>query len=411
MAEGSEADRPVNPMIYLDNQATTQTDERVLEAMLPFFRDRFGNPHAVDHACGWAAARALSEATARIGALIGADSDEVILTSGATEANNLAISGIGLADNAQRRRRILVSAVEHKCVLGAARNLAGRHGFAVDLIPVGSEGIVDTQAFSSLVAPDVLLVSVMFVNNEVGSIQPIRELTERAHEMGALVHCDAAQAPLALDLRGLAGLVDLVSLSAHKIYGPPGIGALYVGRNLQDSIRPLFHGGGQQNGLRSGTLPLPLAVGFGVAASLCDGASAQTEREAVRSRRDRFVAGVKALGWPVHLNGPPLSSRHPGNANLRFDAIHARDLLTMLQPHVSASTGAACSSGVPEPSHVLAAMGLSRAAADQSVRFSLGRYTSDAEVDAAIDTIGKALSRIADVVTEPRALVGYTLSP
>lgn len=380
-------------MIYLDNNATTQIDERVLEAMLPYFREQFGNPHASDHAPGWAAARALSDAMGRIGALIGADRDEIVLTSGATEANNLAILGIGLAETS-RRKRILVSAIEHKCVLGAAQNLANHHRYTVDLIPVTRKGIVDLDAFRALIDPDVLLVSVMLVNNEVGSIQPVRELAKLTHAAGALFHCDAAQAPLAVDLSGLAGSIDLVSLSAHKMHGPPGIGALYIRRDLQSTMRPLIHGGGQQNGLRSGTIPLPLAVGFGVAADLCEGEVAQEERETLRMRRGRFIAGLQKLGWPIYLNGPAEPERHPGNANIRFEGIDARDLLYRLQPELAASTGSACSSGIPEPSHVLRAMGLTEAAAEQSIRFSLGRFTSDAEVDAAAIILGEALKKV-----------------
>lgn len=380
-------------MIYLDNQATTQTDDRVLEAMLPYYREQFGNPHASDHARGWAAARALSGASERIGGLIGADVDEMVLTSGATEANNFALLGVGLAGKAERRR-IVVSAIEHKCVLGAARNLADHHGYSVDLIPVDRKGIVDLDAFSSLIGPDVLLVSVMLVNNEVGSIQPIREVAQRARGAGALVHCDAAQAPIALDLAKLADIVDLASLSAHKMHGPPGIGALYVRRAVQGVIRPLLHGGGQQNGLRSGTVPLPLAIGFGVAATLCQGSEAQEERERLRMRRDRLVAGLQALDCRIHLNGPVAGNRHPGNANIRFEGIDARDLLDVLQPGVAASTGAACSAGIPSPSHVLRAMGLSEMSASQSVRFGLSRFTSDTEVDAAISKIAKALTKV-----------------
>ncbi|MBX9589234.1 MAG: cysteine desulfurase [Hyphomonadaceae bacterium] len=380
-------------MIYLDNQATTQTDERVLEAMLPYFREQFGNPHAADHARGWAAATGLSGALARIGALIGADADEVILTSGATEANNLAILGTGLAGTS-KRKRILVSAIEHKCVLGAARELAEHHGYTVNLIPVTGEGIVDLDAFRAMIDSDVLIASVMLVNNEVGSIQPIRELADAAHAAGVLIHCDAAQAPLAVDPQELAEMVDLASLSAHKMHGPPGIGALYVRRALQSAVRPLLHGGGQQNDLRSGTVPLPLAVGFGVAADLCQGEAAREERETLRLRRDRFVAGLRALDWAMQLNGPAGRDRHPGNANIRFEGVDAHDLLHVLQPGVAASTGSACSSAIPEPSHVLRAMGLPELSASQSVRFSLGRFTSDAEVDAAIFKIGEALSKV-----------------
>ncbi len=378
-------------MIYLDYQATTPVDERVVEGMAPYFRERFGNAHASDHAHGWAAARALSTAKEEVAALIGANGGEIVFTSGASESNNLAILGAALSA-LNTRRRILVSAIEHKCVLMAAAHLRDRYGFVVDTVPVNSEGIINFPALASLMSDDVALVSIMAVNNEVGSIQPIKDIGDAARRVGAIFHCDAAQAPEAIDCSILAEWADLVSLSAHKMYGPQGLGALFVRTDLQTRIEPLIHGGGQQGGIRSGTVPLALAVGFGIAARLCMGA--QAERERIRALRDDFVGRLLTIGHNVRLNGPSGGQRHPGNANLRFDGVDGRDLLGALQPMVCASTGSACSSGSPEPSHVLLAMGLSRDAAAASVRFSLGRETKPEDVSEASDHVARAVARL-----------------
>ena len=242
--------------IYADYQATTPVDERVLERMAPLWRESFGNPHSSDHIVGWRAAEAVGEAAASVAALIGADPDEIVFTSGATEANNLAL--LGLARRAPAgRRRILVSAVEHKCVLATARAAEAQCGASVDFIPVDAEGRVDLDALAGQVDETVLAVSVMAVNNEIGTVQDVSRVAELVAPHGILFHCDAVQAPCAMDVSRLATTADLVSLSGHKIYGPQGIGALYVRRDLRDRVEPLIHGGGQQEGLRSGTVPVP----------------------------------------------------------------------------------------------------------------------------------------------------------
>ncbi|MFO1188892.1 MAG: cysteine desulfurase family protein [Alphaproteobacteria bacterium] len=385
--------------IYLDHQATTPVDPRVMETMLPYFTDHFGNPHASDHVIGRSAARAVDDAAAQVAALIGADADDIIFTSGATEANNLAL--LGLADEAARgtRKRILISAIEHKSVAAVAYVLMTRLGFRIEAIPVTPDGMVDIDAFESMLNDDVFLVSVMLVNNEIGSIQPIERISTLARQAGALLHTDAAQGPLAIDMASMARSADLLSLSGHKFYGPQGVGALYASRTIRPRLRPIFFGGGQQGNVRAGTLPTPLCVGLG-AAALLSSASARDERERLRRCRDRFVRGVLGLDWPVYLNGPDLDHRHPGNANLRFYGFTAHDILAALQPKLAASTGSACASwdgsgAVPEPSHVLRAIGLSRAQAEASIRFSLGRSTTDAHVDEAIGLIDQALTTIA----------------
>ncbi len=320
---------------------------------------------------------------------IGADSDEIVFTSGATEANNLAI--LGLARRAApSRRRILVSAVEHKCVLAAAR-AAQSCGVAVEVLPVDHDGLVDLSVLRQRLGHDVLVVAVMAVNNEIGTIQAIAEISQLSHEVGALVHTDAVQALACGTVDVGSWGVDVLSLSAHKIYGPKGIGALFISRDIQGRVEPLIYGGGQQQGIRAGTLPVPLCVGLAEAAVLMCGEDGQAERLRIGQLRDQFVAGLQRIVEDVHVNGVSGERRHPGNASLRFDRIDARDLIAALQPRVAASTGSACSSGMPEPSHVLRAIGLSGIESESTVRFSLGRFTSEPDVNKAVEEVAAAV--------------------
>ena len=381
--------------IYLDHQATTPVDPRVLAAMMPHFEAGFANPHSSDHILGWQAAQTADQAAAKVAKLVGGDADEIIFTSGATESNNLALLGLGHREAGGRRRRILVSAIEHKCVLAAGRALTERYGYKVELLPVDSEGRLRLSALEQTLDDDVLLVSIMAVNNECGTIQDIERISHMVRAYEAYVHCDAAQAPCAIDLTAFSTLVDLLSLSAHKMYGPKGIGALFIRRELHGRIEPLIYGGGQQNNLRSGTVPVPLCVGMGEAADLFLTDEALAQRDLIRHRRDCFIQKLLDIPWPISLNGPETEVRHPYNANFRFCGLSAHDILGVLQPHVAASTGAACTSGVPEPSHVLRAIGLSTNDAEASIRFSLGRGTSDQDIEDAVIFIGKALTRLA----------------
>ena len=381
--------------IYLDHQATTPVDVRVLSALAPYFDESFGNPHSVDHSIGWKAARAVDEAADRVARLIGADTDEIVFTAGATEANNLALLGLGERASGGKRQRILISAVEHKCVLAVSRILHERLGYRVESLRVDSAGFVDVQALEDTLADDVLVVSIMAVNNEIGTIQDIPGLSKIARKHGALFHCDAAQAPCAIDLKQISQVVDLLSLSGHKMYAPQGIGALFVRRDLQSRIEPLVYGGGQQRELRSGTVPVALCAGMAAAAALLDASAAEDERTQIRRRKDAFVQELISLPWPVFLNGPESAQRHPSNANMRFDNFNAHDILGTLQPSVAASTGSACTSGIPEPSHVLRAIGLSRDEAESSIRFSIGRRTTDADLEEAVALVDESLSRLA----------------
>jgi cysteine desulfurase len=390
----------IRDSIYLDHQATTPLDRRVLKKMEPFWRESFGNPHSAEHAVGWAAEKAIVEAKSSVGNLIGADPDEIIFTSGATEANNLALLGAGRGlDAGSGRRRILISAIEHKCVLAAAQALQKYDGIKVDIVPVDKTGNIKIDELKKMVSSDVLFFSLILVNNEIGTIQDIVEISRICRESGALFHCDGAQAPTAMGLNQIADQVDLLSLSGHKMYGPMGIGALFIRRDLHSCIEPIIYGGGQQDNLRSGTLPLPLCVGMGEAAKLCMDEEAASERGRVRKLRDRFVEILMLSGWKIQLNGPPLDERHPANANLRFEDFNAQDILGALQPNLAASSGSACTSGIPEPSHVLRAIGLTGEAADASIRFSVGRHTTEQDIDAAIELVVTTLERLSVVKT------------
>ena len=379
--------------IYLDLQATTPVDPRVLAEMTPYFNDTFGNPHSSDHIVGWEASRAIENASIQVGSLIGADPDEIIFTSGATEANNLGLLGLAKGEFGKKKKKILVSTIEHKCVLVINEVLNNQFGFEVVYVPVDSEGFVDITKLEELVDEDVLFVSIMAVNNEIGTIQDIPAISRIVRNAGAIFHCDAAQAPLAVDLKEYTNLVDLISLSGHKMYGPQGIGALFIRREIQEKVEPIIYGGGQQGTLRSGTLPLPLCVGMGSAAKFITSPEEKKLKE-VQALRDKFVQNLLQLSCGVKLNGPKGNYRHPGNANICFKGFNANEILYSLQPKLAASTGSACTSGFFEPSYVLSAIGLSREDAESSIRFSLGNLTTGDDLDEAVKLIDRVLSEL-----------------
>ena len=375
-------------MIYLDNHATTPCDPRVVDAMMPFFAVEFGNPHSAGHAMGERAAAAVERARVQVASLIGADAREVVFTSGATEANNLAIKGAARFAGADGgRRRIVTVATEHPCVLETVRDLA-REGFEPVVLPVDGDGSVDLATLRDALRVPTLLVSVMAANNETGVLADLRTIAAVAHEAGALVHSDAAQAagraPVDVGSLGL----DLVSLSAHKMYGPKGVGALYVRRRPRVRLAPLFSGGGQERGLRSGTLPTPLLVGFGEAAAIA-AAEGDRERARVGALRDALLDVLARRVPGLVLNGGGAVPRLAGNLNLRFPAVRATELMRRA-PAVAMSTGSACGSADVAPSGVLVAMGLDPEAAARSLRLGLGRFTSLAEIETAADVIAGA---------------------
>ena len=384
----------IGDTIYLDHQATTPTDKRVLAAMEPYFSSKFGNPHSSDHICGWESAKAVDGAATKVAHMLGGDADEVIFTSGATESNNLALLGLAHGNADTKRNRVLVSAIEHKSVLASAKALQDQLGIKIETLPVASDGTIILSALEEALDERVLLVSTILVNHEIGSIQPLNEISKLCAGHGTLLHCDATQSPIAMDMQQASEQADLISLSAHKIYGPKGLGALFVRRDIQNKLAPTIHGGGQQNHLRSGTMPTPLCVGMGIAAELLTGESAQDEREALRKLRDRLIAGLENLEYTIHLNSSPLANRHPGNANIRFEGFAAQDILGALQPNIAASTGSACTTGMPEPSYILTAIGLTPAEAESSIRFSPGQYTTEEDIDEAIALIQQVLDSL-----------------
>lgn len=385
----------IGSTIYLDHQATTPVSAPVLEDMRQYLVDSFGNPHSSEHAMGWASGRAVEEAAAQVAELVGADPDEVIFTSGATEANNLALLGYARKNIRSGRKQVLISETEHKCILSIGRRLIEELGVEVVPLPVDEHGFVDLQYLQGVMGNDVLLVSVMAVNNEVGTIQNINSIADSCAEFGTIFHCDAAQAPCAMDMRGLSDRCDLISLSAHKMYGPKGIGALIAQRELHSQIEPIIFGGGQQNNLRSGTLPTPLCVGMGRAALEIARNDPAARRERLSKLRNRFVADLQGIDETIRYLGPTNgNNRHPGNASVVFSGVNAQDLLLRLQPHLAASTGSACTSGVPETSHVLKAIGLDEDTAQSTVRFSLGFDTKEDDVDRAVALIENALEQL-----------------
>jgi cysteine desulfurase len=381
------AARHLNRPIYLDNHATTQTDQRVLDSMLPFFAEKFGNPHSRDHAYGWEASDAVEKARGQVAALIGAEPNEIIYTSGATESNNLAIQGVARFFKG-RKNHIVTLATEHKCVLESCRFLEGE-GFKVTYLPVGSTGRLDVDALDAAITGETALVSVMAAHNEIGVIPPMSEIGEvcRAHKV--YFHTDAAQATgkIPLDVDDMK--IDLLSISGHKLYGPMGVGALYVRRRPRVRLAPLFMGGGQERGLRSGTLPAPLCVGIGVACAVA-GQEMPVEMERLRTLRDRLLGDIAARLDGVHVNGD-IQGRLPGNLNISFEGTDAGGVMGAL-PDLALSSGSACISASIEPSYVLRAMGLADDRAAASIRIGLGRFNTDADIEHATGRIIEAVT-------------------
>lgn len=375
----------VGDSIYLDYMASTPVDRQVKTAMLRSSESLFANPHATQHLLGQQAAAAVEKARAEIEYVIGAQKDEVIFTSGATEANNQAIASVLFDNTGCSRKTVLISAIEHKCVKNSAYFYASKLGYAVKEIPVLTSGIIDLDALKTLLSDDVVLVCIMAVNNEIGVIQDINTLARMTHDVGALFHCDAAQAPEAIDINVKDWDVDTLSLSGHKIYGPKGIGVLFIKNKLQAQLPPLIHGGGQQGGARSGTLPTELCVGM-AEALLISAHKATINRARLADLKDHFVKTLTNSGIEYVLNGTQ-EQCHPGNINVQLAGVNAPELLRELQPSISASTGSACNSEMILPSHVLKAIGLTDEKALASIRFSLGRYSDEEQISKTVGLI------------------------
>ena len=378
-------------MIYLDNLATTPVDPRVMEAARPFFETLFGNPHSAEHEMGQVAARAVEAARAEVALLIGADPREIIFTSGATEANNLAIKGAARFAGSAGRRQIVTLATEHKCVLESIRDLACE-GFSPAIIPVMPDGSADLPALKAALETPTLLVSVMAANNETGVLQNLPAVAELVRAAGALLHSDLAQAAGKIPVDVAAMGLHLASISGHKLYGPKGIGALYVRRRPRVRLTPLFSGGGQERGLRSGTIPTPLAVGLGAACRIAQ-AEMRADHARIASLRHAFLRQLQTA-CPGVVETAGEASCLPGALSLRFPAVRALDLIAAC-PTLCVSTGSACTSAEVAPSHVLTAMGLTREEAARSLRIGIGRFTSAAQIDEAVGLLAAAHERLA----------------
>lgn len=375
--------------IYLDYQASTPCDPRVVEAMMPHFSTAFGNPHSAHHAVGARAEAAVEAARAEVAALIGAEAREIVFTSGATESNNLAVKGA--ARFAKDRKPHVVSCVtEHKCVLECLRRLEDE-GIRVTRLPVGPDGLIDLAALEAAITDETALVSIMAVNNEIGVVQPLAEIGALCRSRGVAFHTDAAQAVGKIPIDVEAMNIDLMSLSGHKVYGPMGIGALYVRRRPRVRLQPLFDGGGQERGVRSGTVPLPLAVGLGKACAIAGEAMAQESERIGRLRERLWTALSEGLG-DIALNGHA-RARIAGNLNVFIPGVDAEALMAAV-PRVAVSTGSACTSASVEPSYVLRALGVDDERARGSLRIGLGRFTREEEVDRAAALLVAAARRL-----------------
>ena len=378
--------------IYLDYQATTPCDPRVLEKMLPFFTKVFGNPHSRNHSYGWEAEQAVETAREQVANLINANPKEVIFTSGATESNNIAIKGA--ADfYKDKKNHIITCVTEHKCVLDSCRHLEER-GFKVTYLPVKSNGLVDLDLLKNSITDKTILVSIMMVNNEIGVIQPIAEIGKICRDHNVYFHTDAAQAAGKIDIDVEAMNIDLLSISGHKIYGPKGIGALYVRRKPRIRLNALINGGGQERGIRSGTLPTPLCVGLGEACAIAK-AEMKDENKKIKALYDRLYNGLHKNLSEIYVNGDQIN-RIPGNLNISFAYVEGEGLMMGIKD-LAVSSGSACTSASLEPSYVLRAIGVEEDLAHTSLRLGIGRFTTEAEIDQAIASITKAVNKLREM--------------
>jgi len=377
--------------IYLDYSATTPVDPRVVDKMVPWLYEHFGNPASRSHPYGWEAEKAVEQAREQVAALVGCDPREIVWTSGATESINLALKGAAQFHKARGRHLVTVR-TEHKATLDTMRELE-RHGFEVTYLEVRPDGLIDRDAFESALRPDTILASVMYVNNEIGVVQDVALLGEICRGRGILFHVDAAQATgkLPVDLSALK--VDLMSFSAHKTYGPKGVGALYIRRKPRVRIEAQIHGGGHERGFRSGTLPTHQIVGMGEAFRIAREEMA-VENERVRMLRDRLYNGLSQIE-EVYVNGH-LEQRVPHNLNMSFNYVEGESLIMAIKD-IAVSSGSACTSASLEPSYVLRALGRSDELAHSSIRFSVGRFTTVEEIDFAVDLIRARIARLREM--------------
>ena len=380
--------------LYLDNHATTRMDPRVLEAMVPYFVEKFGNAASRNHAFGWEAEEAVENARKQLARLIHADPKEIVFTSGATESDNLALKGV-VEMYREKGDHIITGLTEHRAVLDTAKALETKRGIKVTYLPVDKTGLVSPDDVRHAITDKTILISIMLANNEIGTINPIKEIGKIAKEKGILFHCDATQGvgKIPVDVQEMG--IDLMSFTAHKMYGPKGVGALYVRKKApRVRIAPMIDGGGHERGMRSGTLPVPLIVGFGKACELCE-QEMPTESVRLAKMRDHLQAGIMNSLEEVYLNGHP-TQRLPHNLNISFAYVEGESLLMGVK-EIALSSGSACTSATLEPSYVLRALGVGSDLAHSSIRFGLGRFNTDEEIDYTI-------KRIIEIVTKLREM-------
>ncbi|MGB2632325.1 MAG: IscS subfamily cysteine desulfurase [Candidatus Acidiferrum sp.] len=379
--------------IYMDNHATTPLDPRVLEAMLPYFTEKFGNAASRNHSFGWAGEEAVENARQQVASLINATAKEIIFTSGATESDNLMIKGVAEMYR-EKGNHIITEAIEHKAVLDTCKNLE-KHGFEVTYLPVHKDGRVDPEDVRKAIRPTTILISVMYANNEIGAVNPIAEIGKIAKERGVIFAVDGVQAVGKIPVDVQKDNIDLLAISAHKLYGPKGVGALYVRRrNPRVQLSAIIDGGGHERGMRSGTLNVPGIVGLGKACELCQQEMA-TESVRLRGLRDRLKAGLEAKLDEVYINGS-LEHRLPNNLNMSFAYVEGESLLMGIND-VAVSSGSACTSATLEPSYVLKALGVGEDLAHTSIRFGLGRFTTEEEVDYVIDKMVQVVTKLREL--------------
>ncbi len=380
--------------IYLDSHSTTPADPRVLEVMLPYFTEKFGNAASRNHAFGWEGEEAVEQARKQIARLIHADAKEIVFTSGATESNNLALKGV-MEMYHEKGDHIITNSTEHRAVLDTAKALETRKGLKVTYLPVDKSGMISPDDVRNAITDKTILISIMLANNEIGTINPVKEIGKIAKEKGILFHCDATQGvgKIPVDVKDMG--IDLMSFTSHKIYGPKGVGALYVRRKgPRVRLVPIMDGGGHERGMRSGTLPVPLIVGFGKACELCE-QEMPTESVHLAGMRDRLKAGILNGLEEVYLNGHP-TARLPHNLNVSFAYVEGESLL-MGCKEIALSSGSACTSATLEPSYVLRALGVGSDLAHSSIRFGLGRFNTDEEVDYTIKKIIEVVSKLREM--------------
>jgi cysteine desulfurase len=384
--------QPIIRPIYMDYQATTPMDPRVLGAIIPYFTEFFGNPHSRTHAYGWEAESAVEEARVKVANLINAQPSEIIFTSGATESNNIAIKGVARFYKNQGKNHIITTAIEHKCVLDSCRHLE-QEGFEITYLHVDSDGLISLEELRNAITERTSIVSIIALNNEIGVIQDLYAIGETCRSRGVFFHTDAAQAfgKIPLDVRNMQ--IDLMSISGHKIYGPKGIGALFVGKKPRVRLQPIFSGGGQERSMRSGTVPTPLVVGLGVASEIAQ-LEMQQDLEHVNKLANMFIDQIMQLEH-IYLNGSK-TARYMGCINISFACIEGESMIGAIK-NIAVSSGSACTSSSLEGSYVLRALGVDEELAHTSIRFGIGRFTKEEDIEIAIQSVKNAVQKLRDL--------------